>query len=53
MSSRTRLPERESDFSWEDPYDSRRRRHTPPSRGPRKWRIYSAPPNFVVQRMAP
>lgn len=36
MSSRTRLPERESDFSWEDPYDSRRRRHTPPSRGPRK-----------------
>ena len=22
-------------------------------RGPRKWRIYSAPPNFVVHRMAP
>jgi hypothetical protein len=37
VSSRTRLPERESEFSWEEPYSSSPRRRRPPERrSPRK-----------------
>lgn len=34
MSSRTRLPERESEFTWEEPYGSSPRRRRPPTRRP-------------------
>lgn len=34
MSSRTRLPERESDFTWEEPFRSDTRRRRPPTRRP-------------------